>query len=53
MIVMPRLTYIMAVLNIEEAPEAISCESSSSTRESLDYIHRHNGINDRKPPVEG
>ena len=53
MIVMPRLTYIMAVLNIEEAPEAISCELSCSTRKSLDYVHRHNGINDRKPPVEG
>lgn len=36
---MPRLTYIVAVLNIEEAPESVSGESSCSMNPLLDHIH--------------
>lgn len=50
---MPRLTYIVAVLNIKEAPEAVSCKSSCSTRVLPDYIHRHNSIDDGEAPIEG
>lgn len=50
---MPKLTNIVAVLNIEEAPEAVCCESNCRTNVLLDHIHRHNGIDDCKPPVEG
>ena len=53
MTVTPRLTYIVAILNIKEAPEAIFGKSSCSTSVLLDYLHRHNGIDDRKPSVEG
>ena len=36
---MLRLTYIVTVLNIEEAPEAVSCKSSCSTEVLLYHVH--------------
>ena len=52
-ICMPTLTYIVAVLNIEEAPESVSGESNRSMNPQLNHIHRHNGINDCEPSIEG
>ena len=46
------LTYIVAILNIEEAPEAASCKSSCCTNVLPDHIHRHNGVDDCKPSIE-
>ena len=53
LMVMPRLTYIVAILNIEEAPETVSCKPSCSVSVLLDYIHRHHSIDDGEPPIKG
>ena len=50
---MPIHTYIVAVLNIEEAPKASFRKSGFSTGVLLDHIHRHNGIDDCETPIEG
>lgn len=48
----PRLTYIVAVLNVEKAPEASPRKSSYRTIVLVDHIHRHNGIDDGEAPIE-
>ena len=47
------LAYVVAVLNIEEAPETVSSKSSCTTNAMLEHIHRHDGIDDCEPPIEG
>ena len=53
LIFMSRLTYVVAILNIKEAPEAVSCKSSCSTSVPLGFLPQQNGIDDSKPPIKG
>lgn len=50
---MPRRTYVVAVLNIEEAPETVPCKPSDRKNVLLDHVHRHHSVDDCKPPIKG
>ena len=49
----PRRTYVVAVLNIKEAPEAVFCKSSCSKSTLLGHVHRHHSVDDCESPIEG